>query len=258
MKKRSTFDDVLSCFAFLGKPVKELSPDFTASLTTDWLLPSNSPIFLNRLEWTVRASTRLTRFFEKQQGRQAFTTDKPYFWVDRKALGRSAAFEKAVAADGFKKNTDRFQICLWDQRFPIELPDGYQFSVGSIEHRHLRADAEQISTKAFRGTEPDFWRRANNTLKAHSRHSAITVIYDRAGRPAASGIIIWSDTHSFMFSGGVHPKHEGRGLWRALVGIRQSLTPVSARPHCWALTTHNPRIHSKADRHLEVDVYQRV
>lgn len=255
MGKRDSQRDTLAAYNAFGGTIRSLSPEFSSSLTHDWLLRLNTPIFLNKPVWNERLDTKLTRFFAREQGRHVFCTETPYFWMNRTLYGRNAAFDEAAAQSGYLRSGS-FQVCLWDRRWALDIPKGYTLRVGDIRDKKLRADAETVAARAF-ANEKSFWKKANDTLTDYLDRTAATVIYDSKQKPVATGMVTWTKTHSFLYTGGIVPAHQGKGLWRALIAARQTLgEPTEDR--VWLLTTQNPRIRSKADRHFEVDVFDKT
>lgn len=245
--------DALLAYNAYGAPAPELLPSFTAQLTKNWVLPSNSPVILNQLRWDERKEARLNRFFEKLRKKHQFVHDRPYFAVNRAQFPKLGNFPVELAARGWQESDSSFQMCIWEKPWKVELKKGFRYTVGRYDDKRLVADAVQVMAGAF-DADPGFFKKVNKTLQPYLDVTALTVIYSSTGRPAAAGAVGLNGTHAFLFSGSVAREYQGLGLWRNLIAIRQS---VKTDVRTWVMTTKNPRIRSKADHAIEFTVFEK-
>ncbi len=255
MSKLAEFKKVVSAHELFGKKENSFAPMFTAMITPNWVLPANSPIFINSFRWTAKHENFLVKYFAAQQGKHFMISKAPYFCVNRTLKGKSKKFDSDMAARGWKI-TSHYQFCLWIKPWPIQLPKGFSYSVGRFSNRRLNQDAVVVMNSAFQ-TPGDFFLKANATIEPFDEKVDLTVIYDEADVPCAAGGSTCEGKSSLLFSGCVLKRVEGKGLWRSLIGIRQSVS-ASRGVKSWTMTSKNPRITSKSDFVYEIDVFEKV
>lgn len=220
---------------------KAFSKRFDAYLTKHWLVPPNSPLLLKGSSLSAADERKLLAFFKAQQGKHKFASNEPYFCSER----------KAIKAPGWSLSNS-YQVCEWNKRRLPILKAGFSYVCGDYYDKKLVADSERVMQAAFK-TPAGFFERANSTITTMKPRTNLVVIYKR-GKPVAAGAVTWNKSHALMFSGSVIPRHQGSGLWRDLLALRQAQTPPTVGT--WMMTTANPRIRSKADRHYEISVFK--
>jgi hypothetical protein len=145
------------------------------------------------------------------------------------------------------------RINFFSKQRPFHLPKGYRLEVGDFLNPQLFADYQRISKAVFPNVEAII-KKNRVFIKKYKRAAHTVIVYDSAGRPVATSCITYGTTHGFLFGGGVLKKHRRKGLWEAMLSMRQFL--ASGRGiQCTLLSTASNGIIDKYDESLNYLTY---
>ena len=152
--------------------------------------------------------------------------------------------------------------CVYDCRViefrkprELRLPSGYRAAVGPFSDKALFLSYAAVTARCFdRG---GWYARTNSRLtKKLESPSWLAVIYGPRNVPVAvSGVTVGRKT-ALLFGGCVIPGHRRRGLWKALLALRQGVARGRGVEACLLLSA-NPRLFGAAERARRLLTYRK-
>lgn len=252
--ERSDFALIASAYAGLGRRPPGCPTAFTHFECPRWRNPVMSPLWPRGRKVSPKDLAGLEAYFRARPKRFPFEdAHRAYLTALAGPGGHDiAAIGKAAAARGWTRQ-DRGTMNVWTRPIPLALPDGYSFSAARLGRSAIHRDFLEQTKRNFRSSTL-FRRELNRTFPTLAERTYEAVLYSSAGNPAAAGLVTTLNGGAFLWCGSVDPRHRGRGLWRALVAVRQLLSQADGA-RIWSTSTVNPRIAGKSDRSLKIVMF---
>ena len=169
----------------------------------------------------------------------------------------NAVFPKAPPrpAPGFSLERD-LRVVVYRRARELVLPRGYRACVGAFDDSALYAAYAAVTARVFPGGRK--YPPLNRKLcAAMDVPSMLAVVYGPDGRPAAAGAVSCGKAGALLFGGAVMSSHRRKGLWTALLALRQTLARGRGLETC-VLLTANPHLASGGEGGAGLAIYRRI
>ncbi len=194
--------------------------------------------------------------------RVAYYPDEPMVSMRLRAPRSGEAYYNAVfpkapprPAPGFALERD-LRVVVYRRPRELVLPRGYRASVGDFGDQNLYSAYAEVTARVFPGggKYPPLNRKL---CAAMDVPSMLAVVHGPDGRPAAAGGVSCGKNGALLFGGAVMPAHRRKGLWTALLALRQALARGRGRKIC-VLLTANEHLASGGESRSGLAVYRRM
>lgn len=141
---------------------------------------------------------------------------------------------------------------FWRHPEDAALPRGYHHAAGRYFDRRLYRDFRRAMAANF-GAKTAFMEELDAMHRTIENRLRTVVLYHESGAVAGAGLVATEAPGAFLYCGSISAPHRGKGLWRALVALRQLVsTPQGAQ--VWATSTRVPRLMGKGDASFPLSV----
>lgn len=160
-----------------------------------------------------------------------------------------------LSTDDWKIESD-YTLEIWTKPVRYQLDARFTLIEGSFRDRKLAAEFNQFQKKENHWDRPfvQDWNRLTRAIQSRSR---LTLIRNQSGKTVAAGLVIMGEHGAVLMAGTVSKRYRKRGLWRALLGARQTIAAQSGARRS-LLFTKNPILTQRGDKTYRVHTLRKI
>ena len=241
-------------YSIVGKRPANFLPNFDFYRVPYWLDPESSPLFLKPRETFNTADLDYIEDYFTQETFGPFDKKMAYLSIFQLPDNDNDLWQKLLF-DGQWKKQRIDTVNIWSNLSTVELPDGYSYITKPNNDEEIKQFFRRLVKQNFQVND-EYIDLMNKSSMSVDENILTTVIFDVRKEPVGLGsFYVDPQTNcSYLFCGNISPAHRGRGLWRALVGIRQQES-LKQKSSLWFLTTQNANIKGKCDFSVDFVTY---
>lgn len=249
MKRRLDLDvwsQIVRCYSSIGRPIPGLGPNLIHFHCERWRNATMSPCFLKPQSDLERQLRRAESYFRRHKSKHAY--DAPAAYINLLRINSDDQDHPLLAAAlglGWKIDPRPSTLNAWSVRCPVALSKSFHFAVGRYFDRAIYRDFLETMAKNF-GAKPKFMRELDAMMAGIDGRVRTVLLYHESGKVAAGGLVATHDGGAYLFCGSVCKAYRGKGLWNALVSVRQMVSAEQGAKY-WITTTRTPRLFGKGD-----------
>ncbi|MEZ4819979.1 MAG: hypothetical protein R3A45_08820 [Bdellovibrionota bacterium] len=234
----TTLKHIQQCYSAVGKPLDGLPNGFSSYDFETWRHPIMTPIFYSKYRFNLKDFDRLQRYFQEYGPRSNVETTQAFVSVFASSERNIPAPIKELKKYGWKPEVINY-INYFDQTLPYTILNGYRTIIGNYFDPKILKKFRSLSGLSFDSPKK---RLDHIDIGSRSARSPMTVLIETLeGKIVAAGAVFTNKPYAYLFSGSIHPEYRNQGLWKALVGLRQSLSYALGARH-WVYSTSNSYI----------------
>lgn len=236
---------IQACYAGLGTGVSIHGTGLSYYHCRRWRNATMSPVFVPTGADLMESLPLLEKHFARR--RAAYRYDQPAYAV---LLGVSlkearARLPKSALDQGWKVKETPGTLNFWGSRERIGLPRGFHFASGRYFDVKIHRGFLRMMRANFHST-PGLMRELDGMCKLIEPNLRSVLIYHESGAVAGAGLVATKGSGAFLFCGSIAARFRGKGLWRKLVALRQTISSEQGARY-WVTSTRVARIMGKGD-----------
>jgi len=249
MKPSKLFQKYVATIAsdpFLDFPTKA----FTCTPVKYFFVPIGGYVQARGSSITRSELKKLELFFDSYKPKSFIETKTPFFCALDDQL--SVQTRNLLTSFGWSESLESQQFNIFTKLRELNLPPGYSFSIfdqtcSSQLDQHTKLVGNVFKSKEIGNLLLKYFKEVK--VKGY-----IVNIISSRGKVVATGSVVFQNQIGALFSGCVDPKHQGKGLWNALVAARQACSATHG-VKSWYLTTSTKAILYNSDESYSYKVW---
>jgi hypothetical protein len=151
-----------------------------------------------------------------------------------------AAARQSLRLAQWKRRLETEFLLYWDKPIPLQAPKGLRFMIGPTSDKTLWKQFEEVSDANF-GVGANFFFALKKSCDLAPGKHFIVLAQDTNGNPVGAGLVAVRGKYAFLYSSSVVKRWRGKGLWKALVSVRQGYSALLGAGN-WITTSFNPQL----------------
>lgn len=243
-KHKFTKQTLLNAYFSMGT-AKGLPEAFSANCLHGWVHPTTLPLLIKKKSVTKSDLIALEKAFVKNKTLKA-SNSLPYcsFTNDTAFYNKSKILSVAKSMGWKLDPTKGSRLNFFFSQIPLELDDGFSVSLGSSRLPKLKKKEHEFLISSF-DAKPAYLKKRDLAIRK-GHNPQVVIIENRKGIPVAAGTVFTQGKVSYLLGGGVNSRYRKRGLWTALIALRQQISKQFGAG-AWVYTTENKILANKAD-----------